>query len=586
MNSIPASQLVSSEPSVLSPGGNPLSLNMVMVDNSGDTSIPTGTVQEFADDLDVIDWYGPNSIQATLGGVYFGGFIGADSLPGALYFTQYNSAAVAAYLRGGVISAISLATLQSYSGSLVIAIDGRTVTSAAINLSSATSFSNAATLIQAGLQNTGNVFSGTGTVTNTSTTLTINTTVSGQLHVGDAVVGTDIPGGTTIASFGTYTVLAGTGTVVMSAAATGAAGPETVTVTAVPTVSYDSLRGAFVIESGTTGATSTIAYPTTASFATDLLLTSATGAVLSQGAAATTPAAAMNAVVNATQNWATFMTVVDPDAGAEPATVKLAFANWVSTQSPAGQERFAYAAFDSDLAPTTGTAPGSFGAQVKALGYNGVIPIFDLTAGQKAAFFGGMVASIDYTETQGAITFAGKGQAGLAVDVTSATVAQNLIANGYNFYGAYATANQRFMLFQTGSTPGQWVWADDYINQIWLNQAFQLALMTLLATVKKIPYNNAGYALLRAAMMDPINAAVNAGVIQPGVPLSASQAQQVNTAAGNNAAANVLSTLGWYLQILPAAAITRGNRASPPITFWYTDGGSVQTVNIASIDVQ
>ena len=87
MNSIPASQLVSSEPSVLSPGGNPLSLNMVMVDNSGDTSIPTGTVQEFADDLDVIDWYGPNSIQATLGGVYFGGFIGADSLPGALYFT-------------------------------------------------------------------------------------------------------------------------------------------------------------------------------------------------------------------------------------------------------------------------------------------------------------------------------------------------------------------------------------------------------------------------------------------------------------------------------------------------------------------
>ena len=46
--------------------------------------------------------------------------------------------------------------------------------------------------------------------------------------------------------------------------------------------------------------------------------------------------------------------------------------------------------------------------------------------------------------------------------------------------------------------------------------------MSLLTSVKSIPYNNAGYALLRAACMDPILAAVNAGVIQPGVPLSAS----------------------------------------------------------------
>lgn len=84
-------------------------------------------------------------------------------------------------------------------------------------------------------QTSSTTFSGTATTTNASTTLTINSTVSGELRVGDVLVGTDIPTGTTIASFGTYTVSAGTGTVVMSAAATGAAGPGALTVAAVDT---------------------------------------------------------------------------------------------------------------------------------------------------------------------------------------------------------------------------------------------------------------------------------------------------------------------------------------------------------------
>jgi Protein of unknown function (DUF3383) len=362
--------------------------------------------------------------------------------------------------------------------------------------------------------------------------------------------------------------------------------------------SYDALRGAFVITSSTTGASSAVAFPTTGTLATDLLLTAATGAILSAGAVAATPAGTMNAVVQATQNWATFSTVVDPDAGAEPATIKLAFAAWVSSQSPAGKERFAYAGWDADPIPAAGTAASSFGAAVKNAGYNGVVPIWDIASapsapgvastyipGSKAFGWMGATASIDYTETQGRITFDFKNFPGAVADVVSDQVASNLIANGYNFYGTAGTANQQFTFFQPGSMPGAWVWADDYIDQIWLNNALQLALMVLLTSTKSIPYNNAGYALLRAACMDPINAAVNAGVIQAGVPLSAAQAQEVNLAAGVKID-GVLSTQGWYLQILPASAIVRGNRQSPPMTLWYTDGGSVQQVTLASIDVQ
>jgi hypothetical protein len=48
----------------------------------------------------------------------------------------------------------------------------------------------------------------------------------------------------------------------------------------------------------------------------------------------------------------------------------------------------------------------------------------------------------------------------------------------------------------------------------------------------------------------------------------------------------VLSTTGYYLQILDPGAIVRGGRGSPKCTLWYTDGGSVQKINLASIDVQ
>jgi hypothetical protein len=60
-----------------------------------------------------------------------------------------------------------------------------------------------------------------------STTVTIDSTVSGSLSVGDRLVSssgaalTNIPADAYIASFGTYTVAAGTGTVVINSAATG-----------------------------------------------------------------------------------------------------------------------------------------------------------------------------------------------------------------------------------------------------------------------------------------------------------------------------------------------------------------------------
>jgi hypothetical protein len=80
-----------------------------------------------------------------------------------LYIAQYNQAAVSGYLRGGSLSGVALSAIQALSGTLTLTIDGVSTVSEAINLSSATSFSNAAALIQTALQ--GGTPSNTATVT-------------------------------------------------------------------------------------------------------------------------------------------------------------------------------------------------------------------------------------------------------------------------------------------------------------------------------------------------------------------------------------------------------------------------------------
>jgi len=314
--------------------------------------------------------------------------------------------------------------------------------------------------------------------------------------------------------------------------------------------------------------------------AAGLMFTAATGATLSQGADAATPAAIMDEVSDVTQNWATFMTVFEPDTD-----TKLDFAAWVQTTN----KRFAYVAWDSDITVLASFSPTSFGAQCVAAEMNGIFPVYEPATdegnGRKAAFVCGTAASIDFTAVQGRLSFAYKGQAGLVADITDATSADNLIANGYNFYGAYATANDRFVNMQRGTTPGPYKFFDPYINQIWLNSALQLAFMELLVSIRSLPYNSTGYNLLRAAALDPIQQALNAGVIQAGVTLSNSQKAQVNTAAGANIS-DTLQTSGYYLQILDADPIVRAARGSPPMTLWYTDGGSIQNIELASIDVQ
>lgn len=572
MSTIPASQIVNVTPNVLAAGGSALVLNGLMLTDS--TQAPIDTVQEFADVDSVGDYFGTSSDEYEAASVYFNGFDNSNVKPGALLFAQYPTSAVSAYLRGGDISSMTNAALQALSGSLSVVFDGYTFPAASIDLSGAGSFSAAAALIQTGLNGTKTAAASvTGAIA--GTTLTVSAVSSGTLAVGQQISGTGVTAGTYITALGSGT--GGTGTYTVSASQT----VSSTTITAAGrdlAVTYDSVAGAFKITSANTDTISTAAYAT-GTLAASLELTSATGAVLSQGAAAASPSSFMDDVVDLSQNWATFMTIFDPDVSGH--TNKLAFANWNNDQN----NRYAYVCWDTDSSPTTqNPASNSLGAAIEAANYSGTALIYAPDY-EKAAFICGMVASIDFNQVNGRTNAAFRSQTGLSADVTSLTAANNLIANGYNYYGAYATANDNFNFLYDGQISGPFSWIDSYVNQIWLNNALQLALMVLLITMRSIPYNQAGYTLIEQSCMDPINAALNNGVIRAGVPLSAAQAAAVNNAAGLRIS-DTLQNRGWYLQISPATAEVRASRGSPPCTLWYMDGQSVQKINLASILVQ
>jgi hypothetical protein len=633
-------------PSVLAAGGGQLDLNGMFLSNSVNR-VPIGSFAQFPNAAAVGGYFGLTSVEYQQALYYFAGFDNSPNKPGNLLFAQYNTAPVSAFLRGANLGATTLAQIQALNGTLSFTING-TVKSGTVNLSTATSFASAAALIAETLEidgaqtaqvtaSQGSTFTGTGSGTN----LTVAAIV-GVLHPGDTVTGSGIPGGTTIVSQSSGTI-GGNGVYVTSQATTvagattgtstflevtavvsGAIGfPQVYSGTGVtddsyvtafgsggggignyitntaqqfasttvtvflPGVIYDSVTNAFVVTSGTTGIASTITYGSGA-LAAPLFLTQATGAVISQGAIAATPAAFMTALANITQNWASFTTMFDPDGGSGN-TQKLLFAGWTSTQN----NRYLYAAWDQDASPTTNVpATTSLGYLCKTTPYAGVAPIFAgvapggaATGPNLASFLCGAIASIDYELPNGRTDLAFRAQAGQTPSVFDPTTAANLIANGYNYYGAFGTANANFTFLYPGSVAGTFLWIDSYVNQIWMNNFFQSSLMSLLTATPSIAFNPAGDATIAAGLSTPINAAASFGAFRPGVTLSASQVAAVNAATGVNAAA-ALQNRGWYLQVVPSSPAVRQARGPKQCVFYYMDGQSVQSINLNSVELQ
>ena len=339
-------------------------------------------------------------------------------------------------------------------------------------------------------------------------------------------------------------------------------------------VVYDTVQKTFIIKSSTTGAASTITYAT-GTAATALRFTSATGAIISQGADIANVPSLMVSVLDKTQNWALFTTSFECDEAQH-----LAFSSWVNSEN----YRFGYVAhYDEADAKVQGSTSTLTYKLIETYNYQNVLPVYgDQTYAASAL---GYAASLDFDRQEGRVPFKYREQSGLVANVTSSADCTALKANGYNFYGAYTANDFDTQYWAEGAITGDFKWLDSFCFQIWLNSRLMRNAIDLFKSNRSLPYNTRGDAAIEASFADTIEQGKVFGGIRTGIDLSASQRDEIKNAVGVDVAASIVSK-GWYLYIPKATAQQRADRIRPGCSFYYTDGGSVQKITLASIMVQ
>ena len=495
MSTIPVSQIVQIVPGVITAGGAASKLTGVVV--TQDTSILPGQYLDFFAKEDVAAWFGPTSAAATIANNYFPGIVNAGQLPYDLAFCRYSSTATPAAVYGAKLS-LTLAELKTHTGTLVVTT-ATTHTSSTIDLSTATDFANAASLMLA------------------------------------AFTSPDF------------------------------------------TITYDAQRQRYLVETSATGSTATIT-AITGTLADAVGLSAAAGASL-QATGTDADASigdAVNRLLQGYTNFGTLTTDWEPDLAD-----RLALAQWNSGEN----YQFIYVAYDMDAASIVVNNAASFGAQVFAAPYQGTLPVYGTAATAGAMM--GWAASVNYNLPNGRTTLAFRQfNAGTPATATDLPTANALLSNNYTYIGAYANQANNYTVAYDGKMSGAFLWADTYLNQIYLNRELQRANFETLLAYRSIPYNQDGYTALYNGSLPVAQAALTSGIIRAGVTLTSSQMLQVDTAAGRTIS-DTLQTIGWYLLVTDPAnpGQARQNRTSPFMAFWYCDGGSVQKINLNSTAV-
>lgn len=335
------------------------------------------------------------------------------------------------------------------------------------------------------------------------------------------------------------------------------------------TCTYSSLFNAFIITGGQTGSNLTIS-GISGTVATLLNLTDEAGAVTSSGSDIVSIPDTMEAILTQTQNWATFTTLWMPSQDEV-----LDYASWANGK---GVE-YLYVYSDNNQALLEPGATNTIAAAIKGQNLGAVTGEYGDT--RYSAFVLGMIASIDFNRLNGAITTAFKSQSGLPSNVTTSLNALYLTEKGMNFYGDYASRNESFIFHYPGQMFGKYNYIDTYVNAIWFYNALQVSLLNGLNSVKRVPYTESGYTLIRAWLQDPVNRALNNGVIDPGVVLSESQKAAINREAGLDISVSIEKS-GYYIQVLDPGPQTRLTRDSATINLWYTYGGSIQRLEVSA----
>lgn len=148
MSTIPISAVVQMVPGVIAGGGTPSKLSGLVL--TEDNSVAPGQILSFFTKEDVQEWFGPTTPEAVMANMYFPGIVNGGQLPYELKFASFAEAAAPAGVFGAQLGTLTLSQLQALPAGTLIVTTAALHTSSSINLATATSFSDAASIMTAG----------------------------------------------------------------------------------------------------------------------------------------------------------------------------------------------------------------------------------------------------------------------------------------------------------------------------------------------------------------------------------------------------------------------------------------------------
>ncbi|MXV35674.1 MULTISPECIES: DUF3383 family protein [unclassified Saccharibacter] len=319
--------------------------------------------------------------------------------------------------------------------------------------------------------------------------------------------------------------------------------------------------------------------PAAGTVADALGLSPAKGGVVTPALPLPSVGAVMDLIRAYNPTWASFFCAFDPKERYKD------FAAWVNSQNDSCMGILHDSALDGMTASALNQAITAYDA-VTAAHYSGIFGLNNdpLTP----AFVSSIYASVDFTQKNGMLPFAGRTSSGLIATVTDRAIAEALEAKGINYVGDYTGPDDTDLTqLQAGFVSGDFAWADAYMGQIWFNRRMQHLLSVRLRAPQSIPYTRAGDTMIEAVLLPAIQDALNFGLITQGVVLSEDEQLTLSSEFGANTL-QALQTAGYVTLVAMEKAdpAIRGKRQTVPVTVLYTQGGSVQRLSLNSIEVQ
>lgn len=531
MSAIDIRYIVNVLPSTLPPGAAGLDLLGLLLTRN--QTIPIGGdyggVLKFPTAADVGAYFGTTSDEYEFAVRYFLGTDVADRRPRGLLIGAFPDQPQTAWVRGAALKPPLLSTFRAITaGELSISFSGTVVDIEPVNLSTVDSFTEIAEIVQAAIR--------------------------AQAEVD--------PGPNTAMAAATFR----TGSASKFSFAPLAAGADEISLA---TVTWNANTYSFEIRGGGEGTDGQTISDISGNLADAMQVSDDYMPAISDGTSGKDAKAILEGIKSRTQNFATYTTLWNATR-----EEKVTLGEWQASYP----NYFMYVPHDDDPNLTIFGNTDNDASILRALDIDCA---FMYGSFIYSAFVMGMAASINYQGSNSTMTFAHRSQTGLPYAVSDTPTAQALEDKGVNFYGNYALRNDEFHFLFPGRTLGSYRFIDHYVNSIWFFSALETSAAYGLNHTKRIPYNDAGLAVIRSFYQTAITAALNNGVIDTGVTLSDSQKAIIIAEVGRDITRDLFKN-GYYLEIRQPDPSARIDRDSTDNALYWTYGGSVHRLDLTA----